>query len=371
MSAHLNAAQIKSRLDHPIIDADGHWVEYGPVFTEQLRKVGGDKAVAGWNAVGGGVRGVLSMSVEERRRRRISQELFWGHPTKNTRDLATAMFPKLMYERLDEIGLDFAIIYPTGGLRVPRVGDGAARRAAARAYNVVTADYFRPFADRMTPAAIIPMHTPEEAIEELEFATQQLGYKVAMLGSLMDRPVEAAGNVAGEAARFAVWQDVIGLDSEHDYDPVWARCLELGIAPSFHSGARRAGLRLSPSNVSYNHIGHFAAANHAACKAMFLGGVTRRFPALRMAFLEGGSGWATMLYGDLIGHWEKRSRKGLEQTDPRNLDRPLLMELAGAYGYDAMLAALRERDGWPYPGEDKLTGGIADLDDYAACRITR
>src|SRR5437764_10677660 len=285
VSAHLTAAQIKSRLDHPVIDADGHWVEYGPVFTEQLKKVGGEDAVRGWNAVGGGVRGVLAMSVEERRRRRISQELFWGHPSKNTRDFATAVFPRLLYERLDEIGLDFAIIYPTGGLRVPRVGDGEARRAACRAYNIVTAEYFGAFADRMTPAAIIPMHTPEEAIAELEYAVKQLGYKVAMFGSLMDRPVEAAGKVEGEAARFAVWQDVIGLDSEHDYDPVWAKCLELGISPSFHSGARRAGLRLSPSNVVYNHIGHFAAANHAACKAMFLGGVTRRFPGLNISFL--------------------------------------------------------------------------------------
>src|SRR5260370_40698073 len=114
----------------------------------------------------------------------------------------------------------------------------------------------------MRSAAIIPMHTPEEAIEELEFAVRQLGYKVAMLGSLMDRPVEAAGKVEGEAARFAVWQDGSGLDSDHDYDPVWAKCLELGIAPSFHSGARRAGLRLAPSNVTSNHIGPFAAANH-------------------------------------------------------------------------------------------------------------
>ncbi len=371
MSAHLTPAQIKARLDHPVIDADGHWVEYGPVFTEQLRKVGGEDAVRGWNAVGGGARAVLSMSVEERRRRRIAQELFWGHPAKNTRDLATAMFPRLLAERLDEIGLDFAIIYPTGGLRVPRVGDGPARRAAARAYNIVTAEYFRPFADRMIPAAIIPMHTPEEAIEELEFAVGQLGYKVAMLGSLMDRPVEAVGPVEGEAARFAVWQDVIGLDSDHDYDPVWAKCLELGVAPSFHSGARRAGLRSSPSNVVYNHIGHFAAANHAACKAMFLGGVTRRFPGLNIAFLEGGSGWATMLYGDLIGHWEKRSLKGLEEVDPRNLDRAVMVQLAERYGDPAHVAALAERGGHPYPGDETLTGGIADLDDYAACRITR
>jgi hypothetical protein len=36
-----------------------------------------------------------------------------------------------------------------------------------RAYNIVSADCFRDFSDRMTPAAIIPMHAPEEAIEEL------------------------------------------------------------------------------------------------------------------------------------------------------------------------------------------------------------
>jgi len=134
----LTPAQIKSRLDHPIIDADGHWIEYGPVFTEQLRKVGGDNAVRGWTAVGGGTRGVLAMSVEERRRRRVSQEAFWAHPAKNTRDFATAVLPRLLYGRLDEIGVDVAIIYPTVGLLVPLGGDGEVRRAACRAYNIVT-----------------------------------------------------------------------------------------------------------------------------------------------------------------------------------------------------------------------------------------
>src|SRR5207244_11685292 len=100
----------------------------------------------------------------------------------------------------------------------PRLGAHKPRRAAAHAFNIGTAEYFRPFADRMTPAAIIPMHTPEEAIEELEFAVKQLGYKVAMLGSLMDRPVAAAGNIEGEAKRIAVSKDGIGLDSDYDYD---------------------------------------------------------------------------------------------------------------------------------------------------------
>jgi hypothetical protein len=32
---------------------------------------------------------------------------------------------------------------------------------------------------------------------------------------------------------------------------------------------------------------------------------------------------------------------------------------------------LKQRDGWPSPGDEKLTGGVADLDDYSACKITR
>jgi hypothetical protein len=54
-----------------------------------------------------------------------------------------------------------------------------------------------------------------------------------------------------------VWYDVLGLDSEYDYDPVWAKCVELGIAPTFHSASSNQGLRLSPTNFVYNHIGHF------------------------------------------------------------------------------------------------------------------
>jgi len=369
-NGHPNPAAIRARLTHPVIDADGHWLEFGPVLGEQLRKIGGSAAADGFASVRGGVREALMMSVEERQRRRISQEGFWGSPERNTRDRATGLLPRLLYERLDELGLDFAVLYPTTGLRVPRITDDTQRRAACRAFNVYTADCFRDFADRMTPAAIIPVHTPDEAIEELEHATQ-LGFKVAMFGSLVPRPVEAVRAQDPEVARFATWYDPLGLDSAYDYDKLWAKCVELRIAPTFHTGFRRQGLRLSPTNFTYNHIGHFAAAGHAVCKALFLGGVTRRFPTLNFAFLEGGVGWAAMLYADLIGHWDKRNRKALEHTDPRSLDRAMLMDLVRKYGSEEMAAALRQRDGWPDPDAVKATGGIADLDDYSACRIER
>jgi predicted TIM-barrel fold metal-dependent hydrolase len=366
---HPRPEQIRAGLAHPVVDADGHWVEYGPVTTEALRRIGGDAAAEGFASIGRQVRESLFLSVAERRRRRISQEAFWSSPSRNTRDRATAMLPRLLYERLPELGIDFAVLYPTTGLRVPRIADDRQRRAACRAFNVLTAETFRPYADRIAPAAVIPVHTPEEAIEELTHCVRELGFKVAMLGSLPARPVASAAAADPEAARFAVWYDALGLDSEHDYDPLWAACVTLGIAPTFHTGVRRQGLRLSPTNFTYNHIGHFAAAGHAVCKAMFLGGVTRRFPGLRVAFLEGGVGWACMLYADLLGHWEKRNRDALEHTNPANLDRALLAELVTRYGTEEVAAALRARDGWPDPDAERATGGLAELDDFAACRV--
>src|SRR5438445_3641960 len=217
--------------------------------------------------------------------------------------------------------------------------DTRLRRAICRAYNVFTAGRFRWLEDRGSPAAIIPMYTPEEAIEELEFASRQLGYKVMMVGGLMRRRVPAVAEEQPDAARFAEWYDVIGIDSDHDYDPVWAKCRELRVAPSFHNGARSILLRNSPSNFCYNHIGHFASAGHAVAKALFFGGVTRRFPELNFAFLEGGAGWACSLYADLIGHWEKRHRGALENTNPANLDRNMLLTLAEKYGKPEVAAA--------------------------------
>ena len=309
------------------------------------------------------------MSVAERRRRRIGQEAFWFLPTKNTLDRATAMLPRLMYERLDDIGLDFCVVYPTAGLGYYRLPPERLRRALCRAYNVFTAEQFRPFNDRIIPAAIIPMYSPEEAIEELEFASKQLGYKVVMMGGLIRRPIAALADEHPEASKFVEWYDVIGIDSEHDYDPVWAACRELRIAPSFHNGARSILLRNSPSNFCYNHIGHFASAGEAMAKALFLGGVTRRFPELNFAFLEGGVGWACSLYADLIGHWEKRNRQALENTNPERLDRTMLLSLAEKYGKATVVEAVRRGEGLDDNGDG--TGGVADLDDYSRCQIAR
>ncbi len=368
---HSEARRLRSRLDHPIIDADGHWIEYSPIMREEFRRIGGDAAAEALAIASERVPSALKMSVAERTWRRVGQEAFWGSPSANVLDRATAMLPRLMYERLDDLGIDFCVVYPTAGLGYHRMQDTRLRRAICRAYNVFTADQFRGLEDRIIPAAIIPMYTPEEAVEEIEFASRQLGYKVIMVGGLMRRQVPALAAERPDAASLVEWYDVIGIDSPHDYDPVWEKCRELRIAPSFHNGARSILLRNSPSNFCFNHIGHFASAGHAVCKALFLGGVTRRFPDLNFAFLEGGVGWACMLYADLIGHWEKRNRRALEATNPHNLDRTALLTYAEKYGRPALVDAVRRGEGLEGDSNSALTGGLEDLDDYFRCQIER
>jgi hypothetical protein len=75
------------------------------------------------------------------------------------------------------------------------------------------------------------------------------------------------------------------------------------------------------------------------------------------------------LFADLKEHWEKRSLQGLEDVDPKNLDRGLLLELAQRYGSEAMLDALRAGKGLLEADVSMDTGGIANLDDFSACQI--
>ncbi len=328
------SAEIRSQLTHPVIDSDGHILEMNPVFNDYL------KAEAGAGAAERYQRALQdsfidprwrTFSMEERRARRGIKPTWWAVPAKNTLDLATAMLPKLMYERLDEMGLDFSVIYPTLGLITIGLDDDELRRASARALNRMKAEMFAEFADRLTPAAVIPMHTPQEAIEELEFAARS-GIKVVMMASYVKRPIARVAREYPGAARFAYWMDTFGLDSEYDYDPVWAKCTELGIAPTFHSVGYGWGSRLSISNYVHNHLGNFAASADAICRGLFMGGVPKRFPKLRFGFLEGGVSWARTLLCELAGHWEKRNRDALENYNPARADRELLRAMMERYG---------------------------------------
>ena len=370
MSGKLSSRNVRKRIGHPVIDADGHWLEFGPSINDYLKEVAGQKVVDSFRQRGFYVQKSLAMTPEERAQTRRAQEAFWGVPARNTLDRATAMLPRLLYERLDEFGFDFTVLYPTAGLAVGYIAEDDIRRASCRAFNMYAAHQFGEFSDRMTPAAAIPMHTPEEATAELEYVVKELGLKVVVMTGIVPRPIPAIERSSPEIARLATWPDVFGIDSAYNYDPVWSKCVELGVMPTFHAGTRGAAFRRSPTNFVYNHIGHFAVAGEAVAKGLFLGGVTRRFPTLKFAFLEGGVGWACSLYSDLIGHWKKRNRHALQEVDPANLDRKLMRELFERFGGKQLAERLDHSAIFDGLGATS-TGNVKDLDDFSACYIER
>ena len=72
----MTARELHSRLHHPIVDADGHWLEYLPVMREQFRKIAGEAAVEGLALAASRIPNALKMSLQERRRRRAGMEGF-------------------------------------------------------------------------------------------------------------------------------------------------------------------------------------------------------------------------------------------------------------------------------------------------------
>ena len=123
----------------------------------------------------------------------------------------------------------------------------------------------------------------------------------------------------------------------------------------------------SISNYVYNHIGAFATAGEALCKSLFMGGVTKRFPSLRIAFLEGGVAWACALYANMIGHWEKRNGKAIRDLNPSNLDQDLLFQLIDQYGDKitrSKLGDVRKVFATPEPAPE-------ELDDWVRCPMER
>jgi predicted TIM-barrel fold metal-dependent hydrolase len=292
------------------------------------------------------------------------------HVPASTEYYATVTSPKRYHDRLGEAGIDFAVLYPTMGIALVQILDDETRVTLCRLYNEFMAEQYAPYRDRMTMAALVPMNTPEEAIAALEHANG-LGAKVAMIASHVHRPLE--GEVWPPKDEWADvripewethgWVDTFGIDSKYDYDPVWAKAIELQMPLSAHTAGIGASDRASISNFVFNQIGHFAAAGGALAKSLFLGGVTARYPQLRLALLEGGAAVGVQIYVSLVANWQKRGGAAIAALNPENLDKGELHQLL--VESDPRLARYTP---------EQLSGGHGGMtrarDDYAAARIS-
>ena len=332
-----SAADARAELGHPVIDSDGHVLEFMPAAYPYLRKsLGDDRFERYYGSASPMQRSMSSPSLEERRRTRTPQAGWWGTPVKNTLDVATSLSPRLLHARMEDLGFDFAVLFPTSGFNSAGVADDATRRGLCSGFNEFFADCYGPFGDRLTVAGIVPMNTPAEAIEELEHC-HELGLKVVGIPHGVLRPITEVDPARPSPWMFpgqSQWWDHFGLDSHYDYDPVWRRAGELGFAVNVHGGLGAPPTAHYTSITSWmaNHIGSFAAMHYPTCKALYLGGATKRIPDQPFAFLESGVGWACTLLAETLEHWEKRNLARVEDLyDPAGLDVDELAALMAQY----------------------------------------
>ena len=297
-------------------------------------------------------------------------------PTKNTRDRATEILPRLLYERLDEFGMDFTVLYPTAGLGIPFHPDDETRRATCRAFNRFIAEFFGEFSDRMTPAAVIPMHTPEEACAELEYVVKELGLKVVMMASMVRR--RDSGRRREVAGRGAI-RDLVRR----------ARARQRVRLRSGVGEMRRAGnLADVPFGLARHRAAQFAdqfcLQPHRPFRRRERGGLQGDFHGRRHAPLSATQdglprrrrrmGVRALQRSDrALEEAQSRGARGNESGEPESRE---LAQLIREYGGKWVEGKIEQKAGEPRDDSRNAikvaaTGGLRELDDYAACGIKR
>ena len=135
----------------------------------------------------------------------------------------------------------------------------------------------------------------------LDHAVETLGLRAVMCTGLVHRPLPGENLPRG-----ARWVDALGLDSAHDYDPLWRRFVELDVTPTFHSTGMGWGSRTSPSSYVANHVGSFARGGRGAVP---LAAARRRDAPLPRTALR-----VPRRRRHVGGHALQRSRRPLRET---------------------------------------------------------
>ena len=175
-------------------------------------------------------------------------------------------------EFMPDVGIESAVLYPSGGLGVGRIPHPEVAVAVCRVYNDWLYQTYVAADKRFKGMALIPLQDPQAAVEELRRAVKEYGFVGAML------PTNGLKDHLG-AGRF--W-------------PVYEEADRLHCAMAAHGGSHN-GLGLDQLDYwpVMQGLGHpFGLAVGFA--GIVSNGLLDKFPNVRFGFLEGGIGWLLM-----------------------------------------------------------------------------
>ncbi|HEX9443548.1 MAG TPA: amidohydrolase family protein [Candidatus Binatia bacterium] len=222
--------------------------------------------------------------------------------TPPQRDGRPGVGPEGWLAFLDDVGIEWTVLYPTVALSYGKIVSLDYAVEAARAYNDWLSDVYLKFNPRFKGMAIIPMQDPGEAAKELRRAVTELG----MLGAMM--PSNGLAHPLGAKA----------------YWPVYEEANRLGCCLAIHGGCHdRFGLDHMNMYVPVHALGHpWGLA--VSFSDIIYNGIFERFPRVRMAFLEGGVAWLLLclerLHASHETHFQHIPAGGFgvrEEQDPK------------------------------------------------------
>ena len=253
-----------------IIDADGHAVDYDPVYRDRLPR-------------------------EFRQRASFYPTDNFDRQQNGTIDKRPRSSAQNLADNARE-GIDLQVIYPTGGLFLTRVREPDLAIALCRTYN----DWCAADRDRLKGVALVPLHVDvRAAIDEMERAVGKLG-AVGVMVNTFDR----GRNVA-----------------HRDFWPFYQECARQGVAVGFHaSGSDTLDPLCHFENFLQVHTLSHAPEQLIACTAIIYSGLLEKYQDLRVAFLEAGIGW--------VPYWMEHMD---EEYEFRRFDAPRLKAKPSEY----------------------------------------
>ena len=213
----------------------------------------------------------------------------YGHSFEDTRP--GCYDPQKRLEDMDLDGVDRAIIFPSVGIRMREVEDRDLMLALVRAYNDGLLEWCTEGdIDRLIPLFVLPDAGIEHAMDEFEHCAEK-GFTSFM---------------------FNGWPNGSGRPDPAD-DQVWARCQEGGFIPCLHTGGPVVGRRFPPSAdiskppvLRADTVGPGKSVARGYNLIWFvLTGVLERFPELKLALVETGSGWLPFYYEQIDAAFHK------------------------------------------------------------------
>jgi predicted TIM-barrel fold metal-dependent hydrolase len=212
--------------------------------------------------------------------------------------------PIARVQAMDEDGITAQLNFPTfprfAGTLFLEGNDKELAKHCVRAYNDWMLDEWCAAApERFIPMTLVPLWDPEAAVAEI----QRCAAKGARSISFPENP------------------SPLGLPSfwTNYWDPVFAAAADAEMVLSMHIGTSGSLPTPSPESTEVVSISLCGVNSMLACADLILSGALQKFPTLKIAFSEGGTGWVPYILERMQYTWE-RSRLGVDKSiSPREL----------------------------------------------------